>query len=51
MVNAGGKMMKTTVSIHSTYLFSGGANKTYIYIVVRTEQLAAIDQACICDSK
>ncbi|KAI4553901.1 hypothetical protein MJT46_016081 [Ovis ammon polii x Ovis aries] len=48
MVDAGGEMMKTTVSIHSTYLFSGGANKTYIYIVVRTEQLAAIDQACIC---
>ena len=43
--------MKTTVSIHSSYLFNGGTNKTYIYTVVRTEQLAAIDQACICYSK
>ena len=51
MVDAGEKMMNTTVSIHSSYLFNGGANKTYIYIVVRTERLAAIDQACICDRK
>ena len=54
MVDAGEKMMNTTVSIHSSYLFTvggAGANKTYIYIVVRTERLAAIDQACICDRK